>query len=75
MISDYTFKVAGEVARAVAVAVLAYAAAAIVEGGVPESRETWVALATGALPIIYAAIRAALTKSPIPTTPETPKSA
>lgn len=74
MISDYTWKTAGEIARAVAVAVLAYAAAAVVENGVPETSDAILALATGALPIIYAAIRAALTKSPIPTTPETPSS-
>ena len=69
-LSDYTWKTAGEIARAVAVAVLAYAAAAIVNEGVPETKDAILALATGALPIVYAAIRAALTKSPIPTVPE-----
>lgn len=69
-LSDYTWKTAGEIARAVVVAVVAYAAAAVVAEGVPSTKETILALLTGALPIAYAAARAAITASPIPTKPE-----
>ena len=68
--TDYTWKWFGELARGVAVAVLAYGAAVVVSEGVPETREAILALLTGALPVAYAAVRLALTKSPIPTKPE-----
>ena len=60
----YYFKPLEELARAVLAAVLAYAATAIYVGGVPDSSEAWRALATGALPIAIAALRAALNKTP-----------
>ena len=61
----YFFKPLEELGRAVAVAVLAYAATAIYVGGVPDSGEAWRALATGALPIAIAALRAAMYKTPM----------
>ena len=63
MIPQYVFRALEEIARGVAVAVVAYAAAAIVDGGVPASREAALALLTGALPVAYAALRAALNKT------------
>ena len=68
MIPQYIFKIAEEVARAVGVAVVTYVAAAIVNEGVPSSTDALVALAVGALPIAYAALRAALNRTPL--TPE-----
>ena len=61
----YYFKPLEELARAVLVAVLAYIATAIVVGGIPDSAETWRALAAGALPIAIAAMRAWLNKTPV----------
>ena len=62
---EYVWKTGGELARAVAVAVIAYAATAINAQGVPETREAIIALLTGALPVIYAAVRAVLARPPI----------
>ena len=61
----YMFKPLEELARAVLVAVLAYAVTAVVTDGLPDSAETWRALAAGALPIAIAALRSGLNKTPL----------
>ena len=70
MIDLYSFNVRGEVLRAVGSAVIAYVAVAISDKGLPTDQAGWIALAVGAIPIMYAAIRVALNYTPI--TPPNP---
>ena len=65
MVPQYVFKVLEEVARGVAVAFIVYAGAAVAENGLPDSRETLVAFLVGALPVVYAAVRTVLNKTPL----------
>lgn len=64
-IPQYFFKVVEEIARGVGVAVVTYLAAAVVEEGIPTTTDALVALAVGAIPIAYAALRAALNSTPL----------
>lgn len=65
MIDLYNFKAIEEIARGVIVAVIAAASSAVYAQGVPTSREAIVSLLVGLLPVAYAAIRAALNKTPV----------
>lgn len=66
----YFFKPFEELGRAIGVAVLLYVIIAIQATGIPTTQEGFTALIAGALPIILAAIRTFLNKTPLtPTDP------
>ena len=65
MIPNYIPKWVEEVARGVGVAVLTYLVTSIASSGIPTTQEALIALATGALPIIWAAVRTALNYTPV----------
>jgi hypothetical protein len=67
----YVPKWAEEMARAVGVAVGSYVVMSITANGVPDDKQTIAALLTGAVPIIWAAVRGWLNATPL--TPDVPK--
>lgn len=70
IIPAYFAKPFEELARAVAVAVGAYLVAAITAEGLPTTQAAIIALISGAVPIVWAALRQALNSTEL--TPNTP---
>ena len=66
MSRQYVFKVAEEVARAVAVAVVFAAGAAIYQQGVPTTRQGIISLLVGLLPVAWAALRTVISTEAAP---------
>lgn len=65
MIPLYIPKWVEEIARGVGVAVLTYVVTSVATTGIPTTQQAIISLITGALPIVWAAIRTALNYTPV----------